>query len=250
MPGENQKVKKNSGEDHDPSGLPYPTDLNRKYQARYLVSCKADLNAALAPCESPLEVTLVLALLCARDAEGRFLYLCPPRATDSKAPIAEGRAGKLYVQRGMRLDDRSIRMDISLICGGKNLAVEVDGHEYHASKNALRADKSRDRGLLAKEWIPVRFTGQEIHQAPDRCVAEVLALLGLKTTPPRVEQLMLGGMEAPRRPVHEPVQPPVLSDETRAQVRACIRELEASQNIDLHNRPFVPRPRFRPQGGT
>lgn len=54
------------------------------------------------------------------------------------------------------------------------VAIEVDGHEWH-EKDLRRAaeDKRRDRDLLTAGWLPMRFTASEVASDPDLCVLEV-----------------------------------------------------------------------------
>lgn len=53
------------------------------------------------------------------------------------------------------------------------LVIEIDGHKYHErTKEQARRDRSRDRGMLAIDWIPMRFTGQEVHQDAEACALQ------------------------------------------------------------------------------
>lgn len=55
------------------------------------------------------------------------------------------------------------------------LIVEVDGHEYHErTKEQARRDRSRDRRMLELSWVPLRFTGQEIHQDARACARQAI----------------------------------------------------------------------------
>lgn len=57
-------------------------------------------------------------------------------------------------------------------CG--KIAIELDGHQWHAStKEQVARDKKRDRRLLLEGWHVLRFTGSEVYKNPDGCVAEV-----------------------------------------------------------------------------
>jgi Uncharacterized protein conserved in bacteria len=57
------------------------------------------------------------------------------------------------------------------------LAIECDGHEYHASKEQRGHDAQRDRFLLAEGWRTARFTGSQIFKDVDGCAEEIGALL-------------------------------------------------------------------------
>jgi very-short-patch-repair endonuclease len=56
------------------------------------------------------------------------------------------------------------------------LVVEVDGYEYHSSREAMRKDRRRDRELTAQQWRPARFTFEEVAFEP-LAVAQELAIL-------------------------------------------------------------------------
>jgi very-short-patch-repair endonuclease len=59
------------------------------------------------------------------------------------------------------------------------LAIELDGHEFHErTKKQARADKARDRSILATGCPVVRFTGSEVWRDPAGCWRESLSLLG------------------------------------------------------------------------
>lgn len=55
------------------------------------------------------------------------------------------------------------------------LIIEADGKEFH-EKN-FQADRLRDRELLAQGWTTVRFTGSEIYNDVDSCIAFVTLIL-------------------------------------------------------------------------
>jgi very-short-patch-repair endonuclease len=57
------------------------------------------------------------------------------------------------------------------------IAVELDGHEFHASKEARKRDASRDRDLMRRGWSVVRFTGSEIFNNVHECAHELVEIL-------------------------------------------------------------------------
>jgi very-short-patch-repair endonuclease len=57
------------------------------------------------------------------------------------------------------------------------LAVECDGHDFHASKEQRGHDAARDRCLTAHGWRTLRFTGSEIHANPTRCANELNSII-------------------------------------------------------------------------
>jgi very-short-patch-repair endonuclease len=53
------------------------------------------------------------------------------------------------------------------------LAVEIDGHAYHSSKEDRAKDNDRDRNLLALGWHTLRFTGSQIWADSLNCAGKV-----------------------------------------------------------------------------
>lgn len=143
---------------------------------RWLAGQRAALALALARCESPIEVLFALALLSARDAHGPLfaLYTSP----GDGAPIATGRNCALTPQYPTRIAGNQARIDLAIVRHDKRLAVELDGHAYHASEPARSADAARDLALVKAGWIPVRFTGADVWRDADDCAARALGLLG------------------------------------------------------------------------
>lgn len=67
------------------------------------------------------------------------------------------------------------RLDFAIVA--RRIAIEIDGHDYHKTKEQRTHDASRDRYLQRQGWAVVRFTGSEVYQDVGKCVKEVLALL-------------------------------------------------------------------------
>jgi very-short-patch-repair endonuclease len=59
----------------------------------------------------------------------------------------------------------------------QRLVVEVDGYQYHSSREQMRRDRRRDRQLTALNWRPVRFTFEEVVFEPETVRAELTTLL-------------------------------------------------------------------------
>jgi very-short-patch-repair endonuclease len=75
-------------------------------------------------------------------------------------------------------------VDLYLIGGdGGELAVELDGHDYHErTKEQAARDRKKDRDLLRSGVPVVRFTGSEVYRDPDGCVEELTECLQAITT--------------------------------------------------------------------
>jgi len=59
----------------------------------------------------------------------------------------------------------------------QKLAVELDGHEYHKTKEQRTRDSKRDRKLTSLGWSVIRFTGSEIHENVIQCRDEIRQML-------------------------------------------------------------------------
>lgn len=57
-----------------------------------------------------------------------------------------------------------------------NCAIEIDGHEYHKTKEQREKDYQKERYLLRHGYIPVRFTGTEVFLHPHKCVIEAVEI--------------------------------------------------------------------------
>lgn len=66
------------------------------------------------------------------------------------------------------------RADILVARGLRQLVIECDGAEFHATtKEQVERDKRRDRYCAARGICVMRFTGAEIYRDPRGCAAEV-----------------------------------------------------------------------------
>jgi very-short-patch-repair endonuclease len=59
------------------------------------------------------------------------------------------------------------------------LIIELDGHEYHKTREQRTADASRQRALQLEGWTVIRFTGTEIYHNVSSCVDQTIELLAL-----------------------------------------------------------------------
>lgn len=57
------------------------------------------------------------------------------------------------------------------------IAIEIDGHETHKTKAQRLNDYARERFLMAKNMIVVRFTASEIYVDAKACVKEVVKII-------------------------------------------------------------------------
>jgi very-short-patch-repair endonuclease len=81
------------------------------------------------------------------------------------------------VQPWVQGTDRKYRPDFIFFYDGRPHVVELDGHEWHKTKEQRGNDAARER-WFATCGIPVhRFTGSQVHADPQGCVSELLNLL-------------------------------------------------------------------------
>lgn len=59
------------------------------------------------------------------------------------------------------------------------VAIELDGYDYHSSKEQRNHDSQRDRQLMAEGWQVIHFTGSQINRNVNRCVEETAGLIEL-----------------------------------------------------------------------
>jgi len=56
------------------------------------------------------------------------------------------------------------------------MVIEIDGHEYHKTKEQRTSDAKRERDLEELGWYVIRFTGSEIYKNVDKCIEQVRRL--------------------------------------------------------------------------
>jgi len=69
--------------------------------------------------------------------------------------------------------EKHSRYRVDFILRDARLIIELDGHEYHSTKNQLEKDAIRQRYLSRAGYTVIRFTGGEIQKSPAACVSEV-----------------------------------------------------------------------------
>ena len=55
-------------------------------------------------------------------------------------------------------------------------AIEIDGYEFHKTKEQREHDYKRERYILKQGYIPVRFTGTEVFLNAEECVLEAFRI--------------------------------------------------------------------------
>ena len=59
----------------------------------------------------------------------------------------------------------------------KKVAIELDGHDYHKTKEQRTNDAQRERYLELDGWRVIRFTGTEIYQDVEKCINQAIELI-------------------------------------------------------------------------
>jgi len=81
------------------------------------------------------------------------------------------------VQPWIQGTDRRYRLDFMFFYDGKPHAVELDGHEWHKTKEQRSRDAERERWFEERGIRVYRFTGTQVHADAQGCVSELLNLL-------------------------------------------------------------------------
>ena len=69
--------------------------------------------------------------------------------------------------------EKHSRYRVDFLLKDARLIVELDGHDYHSTKEQLEKDAIRQRYLSRAGYTVIRFTGREINRNPAGCVSEV-----------------------------------------------------------------------------
>jgi len=80
----------------------------------------------------------------------------------------------LEPQHEVNVAGKTYRIDF--VYPGKPIAIELDGHDYHKTKEQRTADAQRERALQSMGWTVIRFTGTEIYHNTQKCVLETIRL--------------------------------------------------------------------------
>lgn len=88
--------------------------------------------------------------------------------------IVKGKCGEVVVTPQYTFTELRYRVDFLFEVWDKTFCVEIDGHDFHSSKEQRGRDAKRDRELLAAGYPVLRFTGTEIYRDPEGCAEEAL----------------------------------------------------------------------------
>lgn len=80
-------------------------------------------------------------------------------------------------QEEVSLNERNYRIDYAIFGEDIKLAVELDGFEFHGSRQAFNYDRLRQNDLQAAGWTILRFSYDSIRIETPRCVEQLQAIL-------------------------------------------------------------------------
>ncbi len=81
------------------------------------------------------------------------------------------------VQPWIQGTDSRYRPDFLVLYGGQAAAVELDGHDWHKTKEQRSHDAKRDRWFKERRVETIRFTGSQVFKDAQGCVGELLNVL-------------------------------------------------------------------------
>ncbi len=95
-------------------------------------------------------------------------------------PVAlPGLASRIEPQALVKCGEKEYRVDYHLRGNEKHFVIELDGFEFHSSRNSFSYDRVRQNDLLAQEKLVLRFSYDSIRRDPERCGMQVIAALRL-----------------------------------------------------------------------
>ena len=80
-------------------------------------------------------------------------------------------------QEAVNLNERGYRIDYAIFGSDIKIAVELDGFEFHGSRQAFSYDRLRQNDLQAAGWTILRFSYDSVRSETVRCVAQLQAIL-------------------------------------------------------------------------
>lgn len=161
----------------DESGL--IASILSDYEKSVMADAADLIERVTARCESPIERVMVAALIAASDIYYPGLEWHDVAFDEERlACCARG----VWVQAPIVGDYRA---DVCMVFLVKKkfliFVIECDGHDFHErTKEQAARDRKRDRDMLAKGAIVIRFTGSEIWASPTECAERALDIVSLE----------------------------------------------------------------------
>ncbi len=135
-------------------------------------------------CQTPIEkiiyvwLSIYLSEALMRDCSGKLVRKVIPQCGISpkghlvEPPEKPGLSYKEPIR--YRIDYVVIFSDSKNTNTDVKLAVELDGHDFHSSKEDKKRDEERNRFLLAHLIVPVHFPGSYVQQDPKKVIEQIL----------------------------------------------------------------------------
>src|SRR5438270_119705 len=86
---------------------------------------------------------------------------------------------RLEPQKQIESAGHRYKVDYAIEGEQNRIAVELDGFEFHGSRDAFSYDRLRQNDLQAAGWVVVRFSYDSIRLETARCVFQLQALMAL-----------------------------------------------------------------------
>ena len=80
----------------------------------------------------------------------------------------------------VRDDSGRILAEIDFAHEGLRIAIEVDGRAFHSDRQAFERDRVRQNLLVARGWLVLRFTWEQITQRPEQVLAAIDAAVRVR----------------------------------------------------------------------
>lgn len=99
-----------------------------------------------------------------------------------ECPLAE-EMSNIYAQCDDEIDGKKYIIDFVIEFSpiffntGIRYAIELDGYDYHSSKEQMNHDYERERALQKEGYKVIRFTGSQIYKDPFGCAREVIEMV-------------------------------------------------------------------------
>ena len=84
----------------------------------------------------------------------------------------------LAAEVAIETTDRQCRPDFVIYHHGGAIAIELDGHEAHKTREQRRRDARKDRWLQSRGVPVLRWTGSDVYRDAAECVRELREICG------------------------------------------------------------------------
>ena len=119
------------------------------------------------------------------DAGRGGYWLIPQGARASKKGRCQSPAEVLFWNAALRVLPGIVRQfhvagtryHFDFALPDKMIGVEIDGHQWHSTRQQRQHDSQRDRILQGLGWKVLRFTAAEVTRNADGCAEEVLDII-------------------------------------------------------------------------